>query len=573
MLLAVFIVFVLAIIWSAASAITYYVNEHGEELIGRKVNLRDLDINPISGTLNLHDLVVYKPNAQDTFVAFSTLKLNLDVWALTAEKYYVDRLWVDNMHLELAQDRGVFNFQDIIEKFSTEEDATDTATTEQEPLVFAIKNFSITQSHIIYNDASLPIPVDLNDFEVSLPNGYYSQRPEIHGKLSFVLNNAGTLGARLDYDQETEDFEAGLDIDHLDLKIIEPIVLQQLNLQKLDGELSTRLQLNGNAQNAVDVDVAGFVEFDHALLVDPQGERIAALANIKVFIDSLNAQKDFYAIRKIALTEPEGIFHLYEDGNNFLSIIKEDAVAEDSLHRPDSVETPAKNFFAEIAQQVAESMSSYKASNFLIDTFSIVQGHFAYEDHTLLTPFGYQISDFKVSATEFYFTKDSVPVQLDAILNGQGTLHLLAYLYPHELENLSVKLQVQDFNMVDIGPYFHHYLGRDVTSGSLSCTNTVSIRQQHLVADNHIVVDSLELGEKAKHELAVKIPLKTGVAALKDRKGVIELDVPVVGDLSDPNYKVGKTILNIFKNLLVKAATAPIRAIGKGKNKKESKEE
>lgn len=567
--------FILAVIWSAASGITYYVNEHGEELIGRKVTLRDLDINPISGTLNLHDLVVYKPNATDTFVALSTLKLNLDVWALTQEKYYVDRLWIDNMHLELAQDRGVFNFQDIIEKFSTEEDTTDTVDVEQGPLVFAVKNFSITRSHIIYNDANLPIPIDLDDFEVSLPKGYYSQRPEIHGKLSFLLNNAGTLGARLDYDQETEDFEAGLDIDHLDLKIIEPIVLQQLNLQKLDGELSTRLQLNGNAQNAVDIDVSGFVEFDHALLVDPLGERIAALANIKVFIDSLNAQKDYYAIRKIALIEPEGVFHLYEEGNNFLSILKEDESegASDSTHMNDSTGAPPKNFFAEIAQQVAESMSSYKASNFLIDTFSIVEGHFIYEDHTLLKPFSYQLANFEVSATEFYFTKDSVPVQVDASLNGQGSLHLLAYLYPHELENLSVKFEVDDFNMVDISPYFHQHLGRDITSGSLSCTNTVSIKQQHLVSANHIVVDSLKLGEKAKHELTAKIPLKTGIAALKNRKGVIELDVPVVGDLSDPSYKVGKTILNIFKNLLVKAATAPIRVISKGKNKKETKEE
>jgi hypothetical protein len=44
---------------------------------------------------------------------------------------------------------------------------------------------------------------------------------------------------------------------------------------------------------------------------------------------------------------------------------------------------------------------------------------------------------------------------------------------------------------------------------------------------------------------------------LKDRDGVIDLDVPVRGDLKDPEVDIGKIVWNTFKNLIVKVAAAP----------------
>jgi len=47
------------------------------------------------------------------------------------------------------------------------------------------------------------------------------------------------------------------------------------------------------------------------------------------------------------------------------------------------------------------------------------------------------------------------------------------------------------------------------------------------------------------------------VALLKDRKGEIHLDLPVTGRTDDPQFSVWRVVLQILKNLLVKAATSP----------------
>jgi hypothetical protein len=56
--------------------------------------------------------------------------------------------------------------------------------------------------------------------------------------------------------------------------------------------------------------------------------------------------------------------------------------------------------------------------------------------------------------------------------------------------------------------------------------------------------------------------VKLGVALLKDRKGEIHLDIPVSGNLDDPEFSVGSIIMKVIVNLLVKAATSPFALLG-----------
>jgi hypothetical protein len=57
------------------------------------------------------------------------------------------------------------------------------------------------------------------------------------------------------------------------------------------------------------------------------------------------------------------------------------------------------------------------------------------------------------------------------------------------------------------------------------------------------------------------LPVKLAVAILKDRHGVIDLDVPIAGSLDDPEFKVGRAILKVLGNLILKAMTAPFSLI------------
>jgi hypothetical protein len=76
------------------------------------------------------------------------------------------------------------------------------------------------------------------------------------------------------------------------------------------------------------------------------------------------------------------------------------------------------------------------------------------------------------------------------------------------------------------------------------------------------VLDNLQFGAKTDSKDAAPIPLKLAVAILKDRHGIIDLNLPVSGTLDDPKFRLGPVIWKAVIGLLTKIVTAPFAAIG-----------
>jgi len=76
------------------------------------------------------------------------------------------------------------------------------------------------------------------------------------------------------------------------------------------------------------------------------------------------------------------------------------------------------------------------------------------------------------------------------------------------------------------------------------------------------VLDQLTFGDKVDSPTATGLPVQLAVALLKDRNGVIDINLPVGGSLDDPQFSVGAVLVRVFVNLITKAVTAPFALIG-----------
>jgi hypothetical protein len=106
-------------------------------------------------------------------------------------------------------------------------------------------------------------------------------------------------------------------------------------------------------------------------------------------------------------------------------------------------------------------------------------------------------------------------------------------------------------------------VGYNLSKGKLSFNLKYKISQKQLEAENSIVVDQLTFGEKTNSPDATSLPVPLAVALLQDRKGRIEIDLPIRGDLGDPDFKYGKVVLSTLLNLLTKIVASPFTLMGK----------
>jgi len=130
---------------------------------------------------------------------------------------------------------------------------------------------------------------------------------------------------------------------------------------------------------------------------------------------------------------------------------------------------------------------------------------------------------------------------------------------------LDIRAKATDLELAPLSPYAGKYAGYAIERGKLSMDVAYKIDPDgKLDARNQVILNQLTFGDKIESKDATKLPVLLAVALLKDRNGVIDINLPISGSLNDPKFSVGGIIVKVILNLLVKAVTAPFSLLAGG---------
>jgi hypothetical protein len=531
----------------------YYINNNGKELIGRKINLESLSINYFSGSVNLENLSIYEVNDNESFLYIEKLHLNLGVFSSIRKEYTIEDLEIEGLNCHTVLTDSTFNFNSIIEHF------TDTTKVEEEPLEthYFVEKLALKNSSLSYYDKNLESKIVLNKFNISLPKGLAWNDENINVISSFNFTTGGSVKSNFNYNLKNSSYELNLNSKKINLSVLLPYVKDFVLIKELKGSLSTDLFVRGNTEESADMDIIGTFEVNDIALIDTFNLTDAALKSMRITADSINPAKDIYKLSAVKLDHPFARYEMFPESDNFTKLFK----LQDTSGVATSEAEIESNVFVMIKDYVVETLHGIKASNFSIDTVSITNIEALYLDHTMLHPFKYKVSKANLKAYNVKSNADSLLVNFDALLNEKGVLKATGILHPQNPEDVSITMIIDQLNMKDLSPYFIQHLAFPATKGVFNMNTSVIVLDKKLNSKNNLLLKSFKLGKKQKHPDAYNLPVKVGIAMLKDREGNIVLDIPVEGNLGDPKYKVWKTIGRIFKELLLKAASSPYNLV------------
>ncbi|MFS2122998.1 DUF748 domain-containing protein [Pseudomonas sp. Pseusp97] len=129
------------------------------------------------------------------------------------------------------------------------------------------------------------------------------------------------------------------------------------------------------------------------------------------------------------------------------------------------------------------------------------------------------------------------------------------------LEKLDIATSFKRVELTTLTPYSGKFAGYRIRKGRLNLDLHYQITQGKLKADNKVLVEHLQLGEKVDSPDAVDLPVKLAIALLKDANGNIDIQLPVEGDLNNPQFSVMPIVWQTLRNLVVRAVQAPFNFI------------
>ena len=219
-----------------------------------------------------------------------------------------------------------------------------------------------------------------------------------------------------------------------------------------------------------------------------------------------------------------------------------------------------KNNEAHLLETVTKSPQQARSS-VKIDTIAIQDGRSDFSDYSLFLPFTAQIHALEGGAKGL---SNAAGAHFDIALKGNAydlaPVDIQGELTPDE-EKYHFSIHFQDLPMPLVSPYMVQFAGYKVENGNLDLALDYTLAHRKLTANNNLLIEHFELGDKIDHPNAVALPIKLAVALLKDANGRIKFDIPITGSLDNPHFSVSHLIIDAVSNALLKIISSPFQAL------------
>lgn len=533
----------------AAPIAKSYINNHGEELVGRKVNIEGLKLNVYTGHVAVHGLSLYEDNGSDVFASFDTLDVKASLLKLLGHTVHLKHITLSGLKANLVQNGETFNFQSIIDHFASDSTEDDTDTT---PSDWVLKFYNIRLSHaeVNYRDVKSGKQWHLPHIGLRVPGFVLGGEEQSEGGLRIGFDEGGRLSIDGGYDAQGGKYNLTATLEDFALKNIEPLTEGVLQPSHLGGSLHANLKAEGTISEILKSRIGGTVTLNNVSLQQKDAPSpVAHLARLDVKVNNINLDANSYDIASITLTGLDAHYEQWADHSTLDNILLPGE--PESMNNP---ETPEKQ---------DSSTTSSTPLKLHVGQLAVKDCNLSYSDHTLPDPFLFPVTNLNIEANDLTLAGGN-NAKLRATLPGGG--HLMVK-WNGDLndwkQHQDLFLSIKGLDMRQLSPWAVAYTGQPIEDGIFGLTTRLTINNSQLDNQNKIDIYKARVGSRRKDvDPEMKVPLKTALYILRDKDDKILIDLPIKGNVDSPEFNYMKLVWKTLGNLLVKVATSPVRALG-----------
>jgi hypothetical protein len=463
----------------------------------------------------------------------------------TADTFFVERGSAD---VELLKD-GNLNLAVLFgqdEKKSGAKPPVKTAAQGQE-FDFLVRTGSLSGMQVAFSDQATkkgePL-LHLDDISAKVSN--VTGRSPMNFNLGVRVREGGRIEASGTLDPSKPSVDSDVLVAGLNLAPFQPYVGKTVEVTLKSGTFSTHGKLHhlikaAGARTAYD---GGFKVENLNVLEQGGEETLVGWRSIGSDQLKLRFGPDSLDVGDVRVSELTGKVMIDKEGKlNLPRVIQSDS-------KPGDTEQKAPSGKAEAFP--------YKVRRVLMD-----KGRVDFADLSLPIPFGTKVHDLKGYIAGISSAKNTrAQLKLDGLVDDYGTANVGGEMDTSDPKTFTdISVNFRNVEMTRLTPYSGKFAGRRIDSGKLSVDLKYKIANSQLAGENQIIVERLKLGEKIESPDAVNLPLDLAVALLEDSRGVIDLGLPVRGDLSSPEFSYGGLIFKALVNVITKVITSPFRAL------------
>jgi uncharacterized protein involved in outer membrane biogenesis len=428
-------------------------------------------------------------------------------------------------------------------------DSPKTETAPSKPWQVLLKDVQLRdyQVHLADRSASPPVALDVGPLNVDLQDFDSLNGSPFKVRLDTGLGKQGKVSADGVVNLAPVTAQLNVKTQDIDLRVAQSYISPFIRLELRSGMLGSDLKVNLKSTAPLALSVTGRAQIDQLHTLDTLKTR-DFLKWQQVLLEGLNYQHgDSLSIDRVNLFQPYVRFMINDDRTTNI----------DDLLIPQPADSGAKT-------AAAKPAGKDKPLGIHIGAIAINDGSANFADFSLTPNFATAIQQLngQIGTIDNRQPKPA-SVDVKGKVDRYAPVTIKGAVNPFDpMASLDITTSFKRVELTTLTPYSGKFAGYRIRKGRLNLDLHYLITKGQLKAENKVVVEQLQLGEKVDSPDAVSLPLKLAIALLKDVDGKISIELPVTGDLNNPQFSVMPIVWQTLRNLIVKAAAAPFKMIG-----------
>ena len=262
------LIIILLLIIAAAAAIYFfagdigrqYINQHGPDIIGRRMQVETFHLNIINGNASLNNVTVYEQHGDSVFAHITDLDVDMNLLDLLQGRITIENLDIADATVNIIKQDTTYNFDDIVQ-FMSHGEAHD----------YAIGHLALSRATVNIHDITdtlYPFHYSLHDLSAEADD--FTARGINTVSVKGQLGNGGSadvkyIGRLADYDN----MSIMLTLDKVQLQAFTPYFTRFFGRSVTDGQLSLTSEIFVN-NGSIDAK-------NHLTLDNPKVEKLRDL--------------------------------------------------------------------------------------------------------------------------------------------------------------------------------------------------------------------------------------------------------------------------------------------------------
>ncbi len=436
-----------------------------------------------------------------------------------------------------------------------------------------LKDVSFSDYAVDVEDLSPPRPVRARLDRINLTLHDVDNVPGTtsKGSLDLRFNGTGTLHAEGGLSFVGLDGSFGVKIDGLEAAPLDPYVEPVLDLRVTSGVFSADGQVEANLMGEKPkFSFRGDAWMDRFAAVDGRDRReFVRWKSVRMGKIDYSLENDRLRIGDLSIAGAEGILAVAPDGAiNLLTVLRMPqpaATGETAGGGGDGEGSGVQTRPGAAPAAPVPPPPAAEAGDTRIARARLTGGRLRLVDYSMTPPATLLISRIEGSMAGLSSRRGArADVDLKALAGDTAPVTLRGQLDPLGSDVFAdLTLTGKGIDLGPLGPYSARYLGYALDRARLDLEMRYRVENRALEGTNLFIADPFLLGEKTDSPDATHLPVRLGLALLRDRDGVVKLDVPVEGSLDDPKFRLGRVILHALVNVFTKLVTSPFKMLAR----------